>query len=866
MAPQTRSRGVPPPSRVYHSTPAQQQAQFPARRRVVRTYGKQKRSKNAATPNRELRQQTLTQIDFVSSFSEEQDAIVLSDSDDDEEDKENRRLPDMQDEDGEEEDDDDDDDNDEEPVSSGRKRHARAQKATTKSSRAKRRRTLGDGIEKTTKEDAKSRRKTLGDAPSSSYQTQTLTQFLGRSSYIKDSEDEGEGDNDDDDFQTWLQDPPSPSPQQNKSKEASESPMKPQDRSMSETASSQAESIVPQTPAKKAIRFEIPSSSQLSTPVSAMMDRYGPPDVAADQTPSKGKPPASVTVPDELPGKPTPRRPGLVVEDTFESRASGEATPVQRPREPLREKTPPLETSSLSEEPLDETPTKPRRRDRSAELGERAISSARKKSSLKSPSPKKTKVSPHKGKNVLLEIPDSDEEDDGDDDDEQDENEAPYVAGPETQYVLDELASSEEASGDTTPTPTPAKPSSVTARQTSPAPPPHAIPPSSPKQQATPRPPRRRLRKPLTNTTTAQATQTQFESQRVPVTTLQGLPQATPRSDILLPVSEEDLCSITGGYQTHLALSFKIPPLVVRFWLHDGNTLRYMACAEAGRLADGGWHYALDQVYELNNPMSDEDMREEEWYDGDIGRYVYLPPAIVGQLLWNLRHAIFGHGNEDDADNIENHETSPTLPNPGSQSKMPIAPASSISVSQQVEAQLQSDIAHSTQFHHSDDIIPSTPEEENALNPPSINTKIASSSPTTHIRPPPPSSSHSRPQQPTCTPTSYRASRSATKPSEPSSVIRPSQATTVSQASTPEKTTRRPSSHPRPHPALAPSSSLNFADCDGSGNSGESPLRLPPGYSYPSSSQLLTKSQLLPDSLVRDDERLPPEIWASDEE
>ncbi|KAJ3524551.1 hypothetical protein NM208_g12016 [Fusarium decemcellulare] len=44
-----------------------------------------------------------------------------------------------------------------------------------------------------------------------------------------------------------------------------------------------------------------------------------------------------------------------------------------------------------------------------------------------------------------------------------------------------------------------------------------------------------------------------------------------------------------------------------------------------------------------------------------------------------------------------------------------------------------------------------------------------------------------------------------------------------------------------------------------------SPLHLPPGYAQ-GSSQLLTKSQMLPDSLVRDDARVPPEIWDSDDE
>ncbi|PHH90424.1 hypothetical protein CDD83_3756 [Cordyceps sp. RAO-2017] len=34
-------------------------------------------------------------------------------------------------------------------------------------------------------------------------------------------------------------------------------------------------------------------------------------------------------------------------------------------------------------------------------------------------------------------------------------------------------------------------------------------------------------------------------------------------------------------------------------------------------------------------------MRAEGWLHGRLARYAYLPPAVVGQLLWNLRHALF---------------------------------------------------------------------------------------------------------------------------------------------------------------------------------------------------------------------------------
>ncbi|KAF7558480.1 hypothetical protein G7046_g5673 [Stylonectria norvegica] len=706
MPPQTRSRGVPPPSRVYNSTPAQQQAQFLPRRRVIRTYGKQPRTPKIQT----LRQQTLTQIDFVSSFEEEHDPIVLSDSDDDDadqdtdEDKENRYGgPDLTNQDEVEDAHQDDDD---EPVSSVKKRRAPSKKATAQNDRTKRRRTLGDdtvtkSTTKTPKAAKAARRKTTGDAPASTYHTQTLTQFLGRdptlAEYIKDSGDENE-DEPDDGFQNWLKDPTSPSPR--RKLRSTVSPKKPKKPSPSKTIPeeehderSREESVVLQTPTKhtkhtkitKHARFEIPSSTAssplstpppISTPDGIMIDRYGPPDVPGPsplKNVSSSTPAAEIG---ELSGVPThtPKRLDRVIQDSFatESWGSGDVTPTPlrtlRLATPILERSPSKESSSLAEEV--DTPTKPRRRRQSEELGK-----------TDSPTPKKTKrvspgkktVSPKKGKRVVLEIPDSDEEEfegfSEDDAGDENANETPYVAGPETQFVMNEIASSEEYGPKATPTPTPAPinhhhatRSSAASASSKPPPPSTCSPPVPSSQPTTPPirssppalshpPSAQRLRKPLPHVTSHAMTPTQpLESQRVPLSHLQALEQPSMRTDILLPLSPATLAGVLGGYQTHVALPFKIPAQVVRFWLFDGELLRYMACVEPRRLQLGAWRYELGQVYELNNPMDSNGMHEEEWFEGPIGNYVYLPPAVVGQLLWNLRHAVFGEDVDDDDD------------------------------------------------------------------------------------------------------------------------------------------------------------------------------------------------------------------------
>ncbi|KAL7783267.1 hypothetical protein V8C37DRAFT_397310 [Trichoderma ceciliae] len=135
-----------------------------------------------------------------------------------------------------------------------------------------------------------------------------------------------------------------------------------------------------------------------------------------------------------------------------------------------------------------------------------------------------------------------------------------------------------------------------------------------------------------------------FESQRVPLHILQSFAPASARTDILLPISSKLLSSIVDGSETSLHLTYRVPEQVGRFWLFDHNILRYMACVQPGKAHNLGWDYRIDQVYELNNPVEEHDMQEEGWVNGQVRRYIYLPPAIVGQLLWNLRCATFGGG------------------------------------------------------------------------------------------------------------------------------------------------------------------------------------------------------------------------------
>lgn len=811
MAPETRSRGVAPPSRVYHSSPVLQQIQFPSRRKKIRTYGRQ-------TSDR-LRQQTLTQIDFVSSFDDEDDdgVIVLTDSEAEDLDKENRnpeppardqpksakqtRGAGLQDE----------EHGNDEPTPSKQREGSRRKRSvpasTSKGGKSKRRRTLGDETDTSKADDDKSlRRRTLGDSPAASkFHTQTLTQFLGHRSLVADSDEDQ-----DDEFLEWLGEQASPSLGRSNSaarhspSHHASSAAPPSMREASASAQSREESVIPQTPVKRvpAIRFAV-ELDDVSGGLASNVERYGAPDVLT--SPLKDRSSPAAPLPLELTG--TPRR----LEAT---RASVEA---------------------------------------------RKDASSTRKNTIAGQNPD--------------EIPDSDDEDGafeqesehGGDDAGEEEHDHCYGAGAETQLAMHALASSEEELLLDRPCPAQVLPSSTQSLQPKPdsSAAPEAIgsvstspsEPPSPEAQLGSAPPRpvKPIRKPLYGPPSSPPPSQPLESQRVPISILQSLPPHTARSDVLLPVGAPSLAALLGGHRVHVRVPFKIPDQVVRFWLLDGALLRHMACVdapgEAARDGDGnaGWRYYVRQVYELNNPVEEDDMREEGWVDGPVAKYVYLPPAVVGQLLWNLRHALF----RDDADEAAERGDGDGARERQRRLARGDTPASDdVTVSQQVAAQIRSDIAHSTQF------VPSTQGDDNGGGGGDDGLGEAGE------RLPP---SSSAPCQPPSWPAAATLATSPCLPPPPPPA-RPSQATTASQSSTPE----RQQHHPAGRRSLGSANLLPLLDHyhlhrrrrhhDGAASS-------PPSLPEMSASQLLSKSQLLSESLVRDHSPPPPpEIWNSDDD
>ncbi|KAL8284330.1 hypothetical protein RB597_001581 [Gaeumannomyces tritici] len=412
-----------------------------------------------------------------------------------------------------------------------------------------------------------------------------------------------------------------------------------------------------------------------------------------------------------------------------------------------------------------------------------------------------------------------------------------------------------------------------------------------------------------------------MESQRVPMEILREMAPASERSDVVVTMHPSRVQEVVEGMRNHEFRATRFPRSVVRTWIYVGRPaqeLRYMATLgpsrtmgqidpntglgnaefnEGKRMAGGvaKFAYELVQVYELSNPVSLDRMRESGWTEGQDERsHRFLPPAVVGQLLANLRCALFDDGEQHLLEDDDVDDDGACRPPPGT------GVTASGSISQQVEAQIHSDIEHSTQFasraeYAGDEVIPSsqqglpvtsrTPAKRGARR--SSNTKHES------VAPPPPHSAGRRVSQRIQEQQLQQGPKTPAAPWSGRKAVSFSQATTVSQGST---QAMLPSSSPVQRlPSLSRASSsrkkktptaaqqpILISSSSGHGNSlmarryqddedtGDADLSARESYntdgvSGGGDSSLRSSSQFyLPESLLREEVRKPPIIVDAD--
>lgn len=765
-------------------------------------------------------------------------------------------------------DDDDDDDDDEEGEQDIELEHVLPKKSKTKSSRNNRRKTMGDE-EESEKARGSKRRRTMGDTPSvsSSFHTQTLTQFLSH----KDEEEEdwkieySEAETDLGLVEETLK-------RDVKTRDALETPSE-ADTEVLAPGSKLLREAPKETPSNQRSRLlEIPSSQSPATP---MLLRYSP---AKEPSPLKARSSnigAPVATPKGI--RKTPRT--LEVQDTYSTTHSSPTTPTPKVRGAHSSGTKQLRFE-LPENKENITPgrTKP-----------------------KSP---KTIFEKASNRQPLREIPDSDEEDPDATESEEEEEEDASVSGrmndesavlghednvaiagdksvenydvsAETQAILisSDRPSEDEEEDDDEPTLPGPKDKAVPALEGS-----KEDAAEVEDEEVTPvAKPRRRLRsspnKPTVEEQTAQTptqaytqTYTQgLESQRVPLETIQATGPISHRSDIIVSIYGEHVKRMVERTKTHEFRSWKMPESVHRVWVYitkPASELRYMFLMgpprTRGEIDDDGignvefnqgkkkaatYAYEVLQIYELNNPVSLETMKQHGWPTAPQ-KYAYVPPAIVGQLTANLRCALFDEENED--------------VDQGLIRTSPVRGSHYVTVSQEIAEQIRSDTSHSTQAPSDQpDIIPASPIPRKRAAPhprgSSARNNGHDDDEDVFVRPVMPRSPSGALAAAAAGQESQRCSRGG--------YVRASQATTVSQVSTssPVPSLEKAAPLPPAHVSPMPSSSAPVGSSSPTtGRSHRHSLR---------SSQLPTKSQMLPDSLINQQIEGPPSIiWDSADE
>lgn len=781
-------------------------------------------------------------------------------------------------------------------------------KPKSKPAKDNRRKTLGDEFELAEKPSssnrANKRRRTMGDTPSmpasSSFHTQTLTQFL--SSKDEDEENWQINDSDADEDAGLIMETPRKAREGQSSKDLDP---KLSGKQSDQAPNSQHSKVA--TPTNRKMRTEIPSSE--SPAITPMLMRYSP--LGSRNSPLTGKS-TNAEAPSPIIRSIHKRPRDMVIQDTYSTTQSSPNAGTPTPKATVKFSTPKKLRFDIPEDKENITPgrTKPK-------------------------SPKPLRKTP--GRQPLREVPDSDAEDeeslanfDSDLSTELGESEStdaipesPTPMGrieePETCYGLlgDEtqaeiLSSDHFQDRDIEPGGSTSTPALASAAEEVPT---QLIPdrltlddhaPKSPttpviEQSPTPSP---HVQTPDENSAplmTQGHAFTQFtqdlESQRLPLEDIHALGPQTLRSDIMVSLHPEHLSKVVDGTKNHEFRVWKIPSEVYRVWLYATkpiSELRYMCIfgppKEPGQLEDESgvgnkafnqgktvnkYAYEVMQVYELNDPVSLQEMIRKGWVKGAPQKYNYIPPAVVGELTANLRCALFGEVEEEDDD--------AGTPRPGGSK-------SNVTESQEIRAQLQSDAAYSTQHPSSElaeEVIPSSQTA------PKSSSKRRSTGQETQVfaRPaiPKASSSGAGALESQGLSGGYRASQRQQNQQQ-NSIIRASQATTVTQmSSSPAVSPEKSSSSLRGRRGRGVGGGHNHHDAIitlSSEASPEQPL-LPQHNSSPAtvaerrssgggcrhqhnslgSSQFLTRSQMLPDSLLNDETREPPPIiWDSADE
>ncbi|TVY32527.1 hypothetical protein LSUB1_G007370 [Lachnellula subtilissima] len=344
-----------------------------------------------------------------------------------------------------------------------------------------------------------------------------------------------------------------------------------------------------------------------------------------------------------------------------------------------------------------------------------------------------------------------------------------------------------------------------------------------------------------------------MESQRLTSQHMKFMAPRTLNSDVFVSIHPTRVVGFLNRTRNHNTFARPLPPTVSRIWMYETaplSTLRYMAVIGPVKLpsqilsesaegnavfnaSKGGKTYAYEilALYELANPLSLSELKSNEWIQRAPGLFNWVRPVVLDQLMANLMPPIFGPDS--------NQST----------------PPSSATDTQEAGEQLMSTIRQFTQPPE-----PSTSLITNSnghFSPEAVSSQVLEGRDRPEIVLSSQIIKSEDPDIDEVIPSSQQESEQELTPIKPR-IPGPSQATTVdlTQSQTPRHSSPTDIIFESPRRPIPSSTPLRLPTPRSATDDYQGPESLVP-YSM-ASSQLLTKSQMLPEGLLGESAPGPP--------
>ncbi|KAE8453216.1 hypothetical protein EG329_011283 [Mollisiaceae sp. DMI_Dod_QoI] len=160
------------------------------------------------------------------------------------------------------------------------------------------------------------------------------------------------------------------------------------------------------------------------------------------------------------------------------------------------------------------------------------------------------------------------------------------------------------------------------------------------------------------------------ETQRVSTQHVISMSPRTDNSDIFISIHPQHVVNIVNRTKNHEMRNWAFPASTRRIWIYETkpvSALKYMAEISPpkrpgeivdegglgnadfnGKLREGSWNaYEILQLYELVDPIALSTIISNGWMKAAPQRFAWVRPAVADELIANLRPPFFNHDAEE---------------------------------------------------------------------------------------------------------------------------------------------------------------------------------------------------------------------------